>query len=95
MSKFTFILEDDNEHSSKITMEFNNVVSLHSVIENFEDFLKGCGYQFDDTLDLVPKKDDPEVSTMDDNKTASSWTWTVGELQKFRTHYESNKLHIE
>lgn len=91
MSKFTFILEDDNEHSSKITMEFNNVVSLHSVIENFEDFLKGCGYQFDDTLELVPKEDDPEVSTMEDNKTASSWTWTVGELQKPNITYATIK----
>jgi len=93
MSKFTFILEDYDEHSSKITMEFSNLYQVESIIEKFEDFLQGCGY--DVTLGLVSKEDevedDPEVSTMDDNKANNAWTWTVGELQKPNITYATIK----
>ena len=91
MSKFTFILEDYDEHSSKITMEFSNLYQVESIIEKFEDFLKGCGYEA--TLSLVPEEDedDPEVSTMDDNKANNAWTWTVGELQKPNITYATIK----
>ena len=91
MSKFTFILEDYDEHSSKITMEFSNLYQVESIIEKFEDFLQGCGY--DVTLALVSKEDedDPEVSTIDDNKANNAWTWTVGELQKPNITYATIK----
>jgi hypothetical protein len=93
MSKFTFILEDDDENSSKMTMEFSNLYQVESIIEKFEDFLQGCGY--DVTLGLVSKEDevedDSEVSTMDDNKANNAWTWTVGELQKPNIIYATIK----
>ena len=91
MGKFTFIM-DDPEYDSRYTTEFDNVIPLQSLIEKFEDFLKGCGYEFD-TLEVVLKEDedDPEVSTMDDNNDNNAWTWTVGELQKPNITYATIK----
>jgi hypothetical protein len=48
MSKFKFISEDCGYTN---TLEFE-AVGLSSVVEGFEQFLKGSGFQFDGKLDL-------------------------------------------
>lgn len=57
MSKFTFICEDSpmpwsDGIVSKKTVEFNGD-SLVDIVNEFEMFLKGCGFNFEGQLDLV------------------------------------------
>lgn len=57
MSKFTFICEEEPMPfggiiASKKTVEFNGE-SLPDIVAEFETFLKGCGFNFEGTLDLV------------------------------------------
>lgn len=54
--KYTLILEDEFA-KTKVTHEFNEEY-LPSVLEHFEQFLRGCGFYFDGTLDIVK----PEIS---------------------------------
>jgi hypothetical protein len=51
MSKFTFV---HTVNDLKITHEFE-VIHLNYVIENFESFLRGCGFVFDGNLEIVEK----------------------------------------
>ena len=57
MAKFTFISDDtefegDNEYAaSKITVEFDTIF-LQSTVNQFEMFLKGCGFEFD-SLEII------------------------------------------
>jgi hypothetical protein len=51
MSKFTFAHTLDD---LKITHEFEEI-QLNNVIENFESFLRGCGFIFDGNLEIVEK----------------------------------------
>lgn len=60
MTKFTFTCEEKPrqyaltfETNAKRTVEFE-AVSLDVVISEFELFLKGAGFIFDGTLDIVP-----------------------------------------
>lgn len=48
--KFKLICE--HEEGDVITHEFNKVF-LNDVVERMQDFLKGCGFIFDGTLDIV------------------------------------------
>ena len=53
MAKFTLIREDSTYYNnSKSTSEFS-AVTLENVIEEFEMFLKGCGFVFDGHLGVV------------------------------------------
>ena len=69
MSKFTFVCQDvppifPTLHSSvltKRTVEFESD-TLDSVIQEFEMFLRGCGYYFDGNLEIV---NDDEENTGD------------------------------
>ena len=67
MSKFTFICEDEpmpfsTSADTKRTVQFNSD-SLGSVIEEFENFLRGCGFYFRGQLDFVDDDDDSYVET--------------------------------
>lgn len=55
--KYTLICED--KHSkTKIIHEFH-AVGLSDMLEQYEAFLKGCGFVFDGTLDIEePYEDD-------------------------------------
>ena len=62
MSRFTFICEDEpmpfsDGIISKRTVEFNGE-SLDGVINEFEMFLKGCGFSFNGQLDFVDNHSD-------------------------------------
>jgi len=55
MSKFTFTHTLDD---LKITHEFE-AIQINKVVENFEDFLRGCGYVFDGNLEIVEQEKFP------------------------------------
>ena len=53
MSKFTFIREEsDYYNNSKSTTEFS-AIALDNIIQEFEMFLRGCGFVLDGHLDIV------------------------------------------
>lgn len=49
--KFKLVCE--HEEGDVVTHEFQKV-TLNDVLLRMQDFLKGCGYVFDGTLDIVP-----------------------------------------
>ena len=52
MSKFTFV-QKQNYNNSKTTFEFE-AVRLEDVLEQFQYFLQGCGYNLDEShLEVV------------------------------------------
>ena len=52
--KFKLICE--YEEGDLVTHEFNKEL-LSDVLMRMQDFLKGCGYVFDGTLDIVPDEE--------------------------------------
>lgn len=79
MPKFKFECEHrnawDETLDSKVTMEFDKEF-LPDVLEQFEQFLRGCGYYFDGRLELV--EDEPVEQEFDQDV----MRWTVNELTK-------------
>ena len=62
MSYFKFINENfplDEEDITTTTKEFNSEY-LYDVIENFEMFLRGCGFHFNGHLDFVQEDEEFE-----------------------------------
>jgi hypothetical protein len=59
MSKFTFIKKDADldgtETNHTVSMQFDEIY-LDSVISNFQDFLKGCGFVFSGELQIVEEE---------------------------------------
>ena len=51
--KFTFIAEHDS--GEKVTYETEKEF-LHDVVDDFELFLRGCGFYFDGNLDFVEEQ---------------------------------------
>jgi len=61
MSKFTFICEEEpmpfaDTNTSKRTVEFEGV-TLDSIVEEFELFLRGCGFYLNGKLDIVSEEE--------------------------------------
>ena len=55
MTQYTFTSKQDQSFSGnalQLTMTFESI-QLAEVIEQFEMFLKGCGYHFEGHLDFV------------------------------------------
>ena len=78
MSKYTFICEhtdlygkvDGNKITHEVTQE-----SLMSVLESFEQFLRGVGFYFDGHLDIV---EDEHLDRPEDPQTeVDEWTQTL------------------
>ena len=64
MSKFTFV-QEQNYNNSKTTFEFE-AVRLEDVLEQFQYFLQGCGYNLDEGhLEVV---DNEEWNSMTKSK---------------------------
>lgn len=57
--KFKFVCE--HEEGDTVTHEFDKVL-LSDVLMRMQDFLKGCGYVFDGTLDII-EDDAPSLYT--------------------------------
>lgn len=61
MPKMTFVCEhqhpiNKDSNLSKVTYESNREY-LYDIIEDFEDFLRGCGFYIDGKLEVVDKED--------------------------------------
>ena len=65
MSKFTFTQTYDDTVTTK---EFETDY-LYEVIERFEEFLRGCGFYFNGTIDVV--EDETEENMVDKTITVS------------------------
>jgi hypothetical protein len=76
MSKYTFICEhtdlygkvDGNKITHEVTQE-----SLMSVLESFEQFLRGVGFYFDGHLDVVEDEQFTEEEPLEEHE----WTQTL------------------
>jgi|CXWL01.1.fsa_nt_gi hypothetical protein len=55
MSKFIFIKEQDKDnHFDTTTVRIeSDTVSLPELLNDFEDFLRGAGFRFDGSLEIV------------------------------------------
>ena len=83
MSRFTFICEDEpmpfsDGIVSKKTVEFNGE-SLDGIINEFEMFLKGCGFHFSGHLDFV----DNHSNSFDYGEEPPEWHTEEFETPKF------------
>ena len=58
---FTFVKEGDGtameDNQANVGMEFEAMM-LDEIVANFEDFLRGCGFEFDGHLDFVKDEDE-------------------------------------
>lgn len=62
MSKFVFIKNKDSNNefdTSTVKMESDTEV-LGDILEDFENFLRGCGYIINGTIDVVPNENEGE-----------------------------------
>ena len=62
MSKFTFKFEEQtvDTGNKSTTIEFN-AISLNTILNEFTDFLKGCGYRIDGYVDIVNPEGTPST----------------------------------
>jgi hypothetical protein len=60
----------------KNTLEFNEDF-LPSVLENMQLFLKGCGFYFDGTLDIINEETEELYSDTHDFRHVDEWTQTL------------------
>lgn len=67
MSKFILTsFQDENVTTKEFESDY-----LFDVVERFEEFLRGCGYCFEGTLEIVNDEDTKEISVMKDNNRAN------------------------
>ncbi len=60
MTKLTLTSETTNVDGSKTTVTVStDAAGLHQILQEFECFLRGCGFYFDGSIDIV--FDEPEV----------------------------------
>ena len=83
MSRFTFICEDEpmpfsDGIVSKKTVEFNGE-SLDGIVNEFEMFLKGCGFSFNGQLDFV----DDHSNSFDYGEEPPEWRTEEFKTSKF------------
>ena len=95
MSRFTFICEDEpmpfsGGIVSKKTVEFNGE-SLDGIINEFEMFLKGCGFSFNGQLDFVTDEEPPEWHTEE----FETPKFDFSEIQKLNWPFPRQAEHSE
>lgn len=56
--KYTFIAEDTEFNTFKLTQESNSEY-IHDVVDNFGVFLKGSGFHYDGNLEIVNAQEEP------------------------------------
>jgi hypothetical protein len=88
MSKFTFVCQEDampfsDSVSSKRTVEFS-ADKLNTILDEFESFLRGCGFSFNGTLDFIPDDSD-EVQFLNEE----SPEWHTEEFETARFNFEN------
>jgi hypothetical protein len=98
MSKFTFICEDEpmpfaDAIVTKKTFEFN-ADHLDSVIDEFETFLKGCGFTINGYLEIVkPEQEivEDDLDRFTENLFKSPHETKYGKLQPYNDYVRSDK----
>lgn len=101
MARYTFTCEHFNYNdfngreetvSSKHTTEFR-ADDLTTMIENYEMFLRGSGFNFDGVLDVVPNEPveygDSNFETESIGTNTKAWDWTVNQLQTNPIEFQS------
>ena len=63
MGIIDYLFISEYKDGNKITHEFRGDASLDDMIENFEYFLKGCGYHFEGHLDIVNEEEEMEYNS--------------------------------
>ncbi len=58
MYKFIKTPDPDNHHDKTTVIIRVDAVTLDDLVEAFEEFLKGCGFIFDGTLDIVEEEEE-------------------------------------
>lgn len=89
MPKFTFICDHNDSIGSGpvITYETERLF-IDDVLFDFQDFLKGCGFVFDGTIQVAedqtwhPWNDDVGLEPTDDEVGHNVMNWTANELTK-------------
>lgn len=69
MGKLTLTYKYDGK---TIVHELDHAGYLPDTLEAFEYFLRGCGFHFSGSLDIVPSEDDYSVDNSDDNSRDTS-----------------------
>ncbi len=49
---------ENTHHSATLTMEIPNDIAWPDLLRFFEEFMRGAGYYFDGTLDIVKEEED-------------------------------------
>ena len=92
MSKFTFICEETYGVPAKRTVEFD-AVSLNDILAEVEMFLRGSGFYFHGTLDVV--NDDCEEFIEDEQIEQSSSVWnSVVESLKNPPQFKASNCEV-
>ena len=81
MSKFTFVYELNDIYSSEVTNKVTletNATTLHEVLAEFENFLKGAGYSFEGVLDFVNE----DESSFYNSDNSNEWPFPLEERPK-------------
>ena len=81
MSKFTFTCQETYGVPAKRTVEFE-AVSLNDILAEVEMFLRGSGFYFQGTLDIVDESDYQEPEETEEPPKTGSWDWTIEQLKK-------------
>lgn len=87
MPSFKFVCEHrrpwDETVSHKNTMEFDEE-NLYSVISEFQDFLRGCGFQFNGRLEIVDDTEETgcggDCSSCECGTDTNVMDWTAQQL---------------
>ncbi len=79
MSKFTFIRENGYE-KSKVTMEFE-ATTLGDVLDEFETFVRACGYNEEGHLDFTTHIFPEYVGTSHDFSHLPQNNWPFAKIQ--------------
>ena len=95
MSKFTFICEEEampfaDAVSSKRTVEFK-AETISDIVNEFEMFLKGCGFHFSGHLDFVSDEEPPEWHTEE----FETPKFDFSEIQKLNWPFPRQAEHSE
>jgi hypothetical protein len=81
MPKFTFICDhNDNIGDGPVITYETERLFIDDVLFDFQDFLKGCGFVFDGTVQVV--EDDVDLEPTDDEVGHNVMNWTANELTK-------------
>ena len=100
MAKYTFICEEEYGTPAKRTIEFN-ADSLDDILNEFEMFLRGSGFYFKGTLDVVPHEyefDENETNFDFSEIPQNNWPFGASKVNKTDDEdsvYVSNDIELD